>query len=62
MHDYVYPSIFFTYLLFFLCVAGAAFFLFRSRHDGYWGKDSEDPKYRMFDDDEGGVRKNSEPN
>ena len=28
MHDYVYPSIFLAYLLFFLFVAGALFFLF----------------------------------
>ena len=62
MHDYVYPSIFFAYSLFFLCVVGAAFFLIRSRHDGYWGTQSEDPKYRMLEDDESGVTKNSEPN
>jgi len=51
MRDYVYPSIFLAYLLFFLCFAGAVFFLFRSRKDGYWGKGSEDPKYRMLADD-----------
>ena len=52
MHDYVYPSIFLAYLMFFLCLAGAIFFLIRSRHDGYWGDESEDPKYRMLADDE----------
>lgn len=51
MHDYVYPSIFLAYFMFFLFVAGAIFFLIRSRHDGYWGKDSEDPKYRMLNDE-----------
>ena len=51
MHDYVYPSIFLAYFMFFLFVAGAIFFLVRSRHDGYWGKDSEDPKYRMLRDE-----------
>jgi hypothetical protein len=51
VHDYVYPSIFLAYFMFFLFVAGAIFFLVRSRHDGYWGKDSEDPKYRMLDDE-----------
>ena len=51
MHDYVYPSIFLAYLMFFLCLAGAIFFLIRSRHDGYWGDESEDPKYRMLADD-----------
>ncbi len=51
MHDYVYPSIFLAYFMFFLFVIGALFFLVRSRHDGYWGKDSEDPKYRMLEDE-----------
>ena len=51
MHDYVYPSIFLAYFMFFLFVVGAIFFLLRSRHDGYWGKESEDPKYRMLDDE-----------
>ena len=52
MHDYVYPSVFLCYLVFFLCLAGAVFFLLRSRKDGYWGKQSEDPKYRMLADDD----------
>ncbi len=51
MHDYVYPSIFLAYFMFFLFVIGALFFLVRSRHDGYWGRDSEDPKYRMLEDE-----------
>lgn len=53
MHDYVYPSIFFAYLMFFLFLVGAVFFLIRSCHDGYWGSESEDPKYRMLADDDG---------
>ena len=55
MHDYVYPSIFLAYLMFFLFVAGAVFFLIRSRKDGYWGDQSEYPKYQMLHDglDEG---------
>ena len=52
MHDYVYPSVFLAYLMFFICLAGAVFFLLRSRHDGYWGSESEEPKYRMLDEDE----------
>jgi len=52
MKDYVYPSIFFSYSLFFLFVVGAAFFLVRSIRQGYWGKNSEEPKYRMLEDDE----------
>ena len=50
MHDYVYPSVFLAYLMFFLFLAGAIFFLVGSRKDGYWGQGSEDPKYRMLHD------------
>ena len=59
MHDYVYPSIFLAYLMFFLCLAGAVFFLLRSRKDGYWGSKSEDPKYRMLTDDDPIVKTHS---
>jgi len=59
MHDYVYPSIFLAYFLFFLFLAGAIFFLVRSRHDGYWGSQSEEPKYRMLADDESGTHADS---
>jgi len=62
MHDYVYPSIFFAYFLFFLCAVGAIFFLVRSRHDGYWGSQSEDPKYRMLAEDESGKDADSKTN
>jgi len=55
MRDYVYPSVFLAYLLFFLFLVGAIFFLVRSRRDGYWGSQSEDPKYRMLHDDESGA-------
>lgn len=51
MHDYVYPSIFFSYFLFFLFLVGGIFFFVRSFRDGYWGNHSEDPKIRMLDDD-----------
>ena len=54
MHgDYVYPSIFLSYLLFFLFLGGGIFFFVRSLRDGYWGKDSEDVKYIVLNDDEG---------
>lgn len=59
MHDYVYPSIFLAYFMFFLFVAGAVFFLLRSRRDGYWGEQSEDPKYRMLVDDEADTKQGS---
>ena len=52
MHDYVYPSIFFSYFLFALLLAGAVFFFVRSIKDGYWGRDSEEMKYRMLEDDD----------
>jgi len=51
--DYVYPSIFLSYLLFFLFLAGGIFFFVRSLHDGYWGKHGEDVKYQMMQDDDG---------
>jgi len=51
MSDYVYPSVFFAYFLCAIFLAGAVFFMLRSRRDGYWGKDSEEPKYRMLQDD-----------
>ena len=50
--DYVYPSVFLAYLLFFLCLAGAIFFFVRSLRDGYWGKHSEDIKFQMMIQDE----------
>jgi len=52
MHDYTYPSVYLAYLMFFLCFAGAIFFLVRSCRSGYWGSHSEDPKYRMLSDDD----------
>ena len=51
MHDYVYPSIFFSYFLFAIFLAGAIFFCVRSIKDGYWRKDGEEIKYRMLHDD-----------
>ncbi len=52
MRDYVYPSIFFSYSLFFLFLVGAIFFMVRSIKHGYWGKESETPKYRMLEDED----------
>jgi len=49
--DYVYPSIFFCYFLFFLFLVGAIFFFVRSVRDGYWGEHGEDVKYQMMQDD-----------
>ena len=51
MTDYTYPSIFFAYFFFALCVAGAVFFFLRSFRDGYWSKDCEEVKYLVFDEE-----------
>ena len=60
MHDYVYPSVFLAYFMFFLFVVGGIFFLMKSLRHGYWGEHSEDPKYRMLaDEDETITRKAS---
>jgi hypothetical protein len=49
--DYTWPSIYFSYFLFFLLLAGALFFFART-YKGYFGKDSEEAKYRMLRDEE----------
>jgi len=54
MRDYVYPSIYFAYFYFVLLLAGALYFFFRSIRHGYWGKQSEEAKYRMLEDDDSG--------
>ena len=60
MHDYVYPSVFLAYFMFFLFVVGGVYFLVKSLRHGYWGEHSEDAKYRMLtDDDETTTRKAS---
>jgi len=51
MTDYTYPSVYLAYLMFFILAAGAVYFFVRSVKDGYLGSDSEEPKYRMFDDE-----------
>ncbi len=45
--DYTYPSIFFSYFLFFLYLFGGIYFCIRSARRGYWG---EEAKYHVFDD------------
>jgi hypothetical protein len=53
MQDYSYPSIYFSYFLFALFAGGALYFFIRSLRHGYLGRDSEAPKYRMMQDEEG---------
>jgi hypothetical protein len=50
--DYTWPSVYFAYLFFFLMFGLAVFFCIKSAKDGYWGKDGEDIKYTMLDDDD----------
>jgi hypothetical protein len=50
--DYVYPSVYFAYLVFFLSTVFAVIFCVRSLKDGYWGPDAEEPKHRMLADEE----------
>ncbi|HUJ22715.1 MAG TPA: hypothetical protein VLX58_14380 [Bryobacteraceae bacterium] len=52
MHDYVYPSIFFSYFFFVVLGGGAVYFFIRSLRDGYWGPEGEDVKYRVLEDDQ----------
>jgi NADH:ubiquinone oxidoreductase subunit 2 (subunit N) len=51
MTDYTYQSVLFAYLLFVIFSGLAVFFFIRTIKAGYWGKDSEEPKYRMLEDD-----------
>ncbi|WP_109487395.1 hypothetical protein [Occallatibacter savannae] len=59
MTDATYASVYFSYFLFFLLAGGAVFFFVRSLRDGYLGSDSEEPKFRMMQDDEGDLPTNS---
>jgi hypothetical protein len=52
MRDYVYPSIYFAYFYFFILLAGALYFFARSFKDGYWGREGEEAKHRMLDDED----------
>jgi hypothetical protein len=54
MGDYSYPSIYFSYFLFALLAGGALYFFIGSLKHGYLGKNSEDVKYRMLEDDDRG--------
>ena len=51
MSDYTSPSVYFSYLFFFICLGLAVYFFARSVKDGYWKRVGEEIKYRMFDED-----------
>jgi hypothetical protein len=53
MNDYTWPSVYFSYLFFTICLGLAIYFFLRSRKDGYWSKESEEIKYQVFDDGRG---------
>ena len=51
MRDYTWPSVYFAYLFFALSALLTLFFFLRSWKDGYWGKNAEEVKYRVFEDE-----------
>ncbi len=50
MNDYTWPSVYFCYFFFAICLAFAVFFCIRSIRDGYWRRESEDIKYTVFEE------------
>ena len=51
MNDYTWPSVYFSYLVFFLSLGLALFVFVRSIRDGYWSRDHEDVKQQVFQDE-----------
>jgi hypothetical protein len=51
MNDYTWPSVYFAYFFFAICLALAIYFCLRSRKDGYWSKQGEQIKYQVFEDE-----------
>jgi hypothetical protein len=56
MTDNTWPSVYFAYLFFAICLFVAVYFFLRSWSDGYWGARAEEVKYRMLDDCGEGTR------
>ena len=52
--DYMYPSVFFAYFLFFILTVLTGYFCVKSIRNGDMGKNSEEPKYQMMRDDSNG--------
>jgi hypothetical protein len=48
--DYTWPSIYFSYFFFFICLAFAVVFFIRSLRDGYWKKEAEEIKHIVFEE------------
>ena len=59
MNDYTWPSVYFAYFFFSICLALAVFFFARSWKSGYWAKSGEDVKYQVFEEEPGGDRNDS---
>jgi hypothetical protein len=53
--DYTWPSIYFCYFFFAICLAFAVIFFIRSIRDGYWNKDAEEIKYVVFEEGKHGT-------
>ena len=51
MNDYTWPSVYFAYFFFVICLALALYFFVRSLKDGYWSKESEEIRYQVFEED-----------
>jgi hypothetical protein len=51
MNDYTWPSVYFSYLFFFLSLGVALYFFVRSLKDGYWSRNHEDVKFHVFQDE-----------
>ena len=49
--DYMYPSVFFAYFLFFVLTVLTGYFFVRSIRHGDLGSNSEEPKLRMMRED-----------
>ena len=56
MIDYTWPSVYFAYWFFAICLFATIYFLLRSWRDGYWGDNAEEIKYTVFEDDPGEAR------
>jgi len=51
MSDYTWPSVYFAYFFFAICLALAVYFFARSFRSGYWAKSGEDIKYQVFQEE-----------
>ena len=49
--DFSWPSVYFAYLFFAILFGLAAYFLMKTRRDGYWNEHSEDAKFHMLKED-----------